>query len=112
MSHIRREDVTIPEFGTRLKKALSDKRISQRELSRRINVSYSLIGSYINDKKYPSLETLILICRTLKITPDYLLEFSEYPNTKSLYDDAYENGYDEGHNEGYKKAIKDFMVKK
>lgn len=61
-------------FHERLKKALKDRKISQSELARRLDVKHSSVWEWLNIS-YPSVERLLEICYTLKITPNELLGF-------------------------------------
>ena len=61
-------------FHERLKKALKESKISQSELARRLDVKQSSVWEWLNIR-YPSVDHLIEICYTLKISPNYLLGF-------------------------------------
>ncbi len=66
------------KFSERLKQCLADNKISQRELARRINMSQGIVNSYCTGRKEPSLDSLILICKTLGESSDYLLGLVDY----------------------------------
>lgn len=63
-------------FHETLKKALKERKISQSELARRLDVKQSSVWEWLNIR-YPSVEHLIAICYTLKITPNELLGFDD-----------------------------------
>ena len=61
------------EFGDRLKKVLRDNKVSQIELSKKIGMSQSVVNNYCTGKREPTLDVLVLICKALDETSDYLL---------------------------------------
>lgn len=60
-------------FAQRLRKSLQINKVSQSELARRINKSQSVVNNYCSGEREPSLEVLVLICKTLGESADYLL---------------------------------------
>lgn len=54
------------KLSIRLKECLKDLNISQSSLAREIKMSQSVVNNYCTGKREPSLDTLILICKTLK----------------------------------------------
>lgn len=60
-------------FKDRLVECLKASGVSQAELAKRINMSKSVVNEYCSGKKKPSLDVLILICRALGESADYLL---------------------------------------
>lgn len=63
-------------FHERLKKALKERKITQSELARRLDVKQSSVWEWLNIS-YPKVEHLIEICHTLKVSPSYLLGFTD-----------------------------------
>ena len=61
------------KFSERLKESLKANQISQSELARKINVSQQLINNYCTGISKPSVDVLILICKTFGESSDYLL---------------------------------------
>ncbi len=61
------------KFSERLVECLKASGISQAELAKRTNMSKSVVNEYCNGKKTPSLEVLVLICKALGESADYLL---------------------------------------
>lgn len=57
----------------RLKRALTAKNISQRELGRRIGATQTSVSYYVNGKRLPGPLALFKICRELDISADWLL---------------------------------------
>ena len=67
-------------FGKRLKNARLCKGITQRELGRIINASHNSISNWENDQNKPDMDTIELICGTLDITPNYLINGNDDGN--------------------------------
>lgn len=65
------------KFKERLKLSLKQNGMSQNELARRIGMSQSVVNNYCTGKREPSLETFVLICKTLEETADYMLGLDE-----------------------------------
>jgi len=61
------------KFSERLKQALIDNNITQAQLAKMINMSKSIVSTYCSGKREPSLDSLILICKALNESADYLL---------------------------------------
>ncbi|KRN97798.1 hypothetical protein IV54_GL001098 [Levilactobacillus paucivorans] len=65
--------MTVQFFGERLKAVRKHKRLTQLELSQRLEVSKGTISAYEQGLSYPSIETLTKICDVLDTSSDYLL---------------------------------------
>lgn len=74
---MRHCEVIIPEFGTRLKKALKAKHISQKKLADILGVSKDCVNKWCNDFFYPNIGYLKQICEVLNVSADYLLELED-----------------------------------
>ena len=61
------------KFSEQLKECLRTSNITQSELARTINMSQSVINNYCTGKREPTLDVLVLICKTLNESADYLL---------------------------------------
>lgn len=57
----------------RLKRALTAKNISQRELGRRIGATQASVSHYVNGRQLPGATTLFKICSELDVSADWLL---------------------------------------
>lgn len=57
----------------RLKRALTAKGISQRELGRRIGATQASVSHYVKGKRLPGTVVLYKICRELDVSADWLL---------------------------------------
>ena len=60
-------------FGQRLKKARSDKKITQIELAQQLKVDKSTIAKYETDRIEPSVSMLIAIAKFFNVSTDYML---------------------------------------
>jgi transcriptional regulator with XRE-family HTH domain len=61
------------KFAERLKNSLNVNHISQAELAKRIGLTRDAISKYCTGKREPSLDVLMLICKTLDESADYML---------------------------------------
>ena len=60
-------------MGTRIRKCRKQMKITQEALSEQVGISASFLGHIERGTRVASIETLIAICNTLKVTPQYLL---------------------------------------
>ncbi len=60
-------------IGNRIKTIMKEKGISQKELSKSIGISQSVISSYLNNKSFPTAPVIMKISKFFGITTDYLL---------------------------------------
>lgn len=61
------------DLGLRIKEIRKKRGISQRELARRINKSYSVVCGYESNAQQPPLDVAISIASVLHISLDYLV---------------------------------------
>ncbi len=61
------------KFSERLKQALKDNQMSQIALAQKIGMSQGVVNNYCTGKREPTLDVLILICKALNESADYLL---------------------------------------
>ncbi len=64
-------------IGKQLKHLRRAKAYTQQELADRLDVSKSAISAYEQDRKVPSLETLIQLATYFNVSVDYLLGFEQ-----------------------------------
>lgn len=67
------DETELNRLHRRLKRALTAKNISQRELGRRIGATQASVSHYVNGKRLPGPVALFKICRELDISADWLL---------------------------------------
>jgi len=61
------------KFAERLRDVLKEKQISQNELAVKIGMSRTIVNNYCTGKREPTLDSLILICKALSESANYLL---------------------------------------
>ena len=61
------------KFGERFKEVLAENNLSQSAFAKRIYLSQGIVNNYCTGKREPSLDVLILICKELNVSADYLL---------------------------------------
>lgn len=60
-------------MGARIRKCRKQMKISQEALSEQVGISASFLGHIERGTRVASMETLIALCNTLKVSPQYLL---------------------------------------
>ena len=66
-------------FGQRLKQLLREKRISQRQLARDLDMAPTTLSGYANDHRELNFFTLIQFADYFQVSVDYLLGCSDDP---------------------------------
>lgn len=61
-------------FGSRLRKLRRSKGLTIEQLAELCDSSESVIRGYEKSRCMPSCQTLIRLCNTLEVAPDYLLQ--------------------------------------
>lgn len=61
-------------LGSRLKKARTDKKLTQDFVAESVNISTDLLRNIENGRNIGSIPTLLNLCNFLEITPDTLFE--------------------------------------
>lgn len=72
------------EFARRLRSVIERSGMQQKELASSIKLSPARLSNYVNGHSEPSYDILVLLCRKLKVSSDYLLGLTdsiEAPNT-------------------------------
>lgn len=60
------------DFGIQLRTLRENKKLSQKELGRRINKSGNIISRYESNFQSPSLNDLLVFCAVFDVSMDYL----------------------------------------
>lgn len=75
------------EFNERLLTVLEERKITQRKLAEKINVTQAALSRYVNGSRKPNMDTLVKIARALNVSVEYLIgkeegeiEFQEVKN--------------------------------
>ncbi len=66
------------KFYVRLKECLEEKGISQDKLAKDIGVSKATVSDWINKKKQPTADNIILVANYFSVTCDYILGIEEF----------------------------------
>lgn len=64
-------------FAQRLKELRKEKKLTQAELSKKLEHGYMAVANYESGRNEPSLADLIAICRILDVSSDYLIGISD-----------------------------------
>jgi len=75
--------------GKKLKELRMSKGLKQKELAEIMNISASSICGYEKENKSPDADTLKDLCKNLKTTPNYLLDFDIEITINEEIDDSY-----------------------
>lgn len=71
------QELTMIEFGKRVKNLRKQKSLTQEQLAKRLWVTKSIISAYESGIKYPSLDMLIKLSYIFNVSTDYLLGISK-----------------------------------
>jgi transcriptional regulator with XRE-family HTH domain len=66
--------INLDSFGMRVRRKRKEMGITQARLAELCEVSVPFIGHIERGSRSPSVESLLVICRVLEVTPDYLLQ--------------------------------------
>lgn len=64
------------DLGKRIRKIRRQLSLTQEELAEQVGISASFMGHIERGSRVASLETLVALCNTLNVTPQYLLSAS------------------------------------
>lgn len=70
------------EISEALKRFRQEQKLSQRQLSERINVPYQSYQTYEYGSSIPSAKVIVKIAQAFNVTTDYLLGLSDEPRPK------------------------------
>gem|GEM_PF-265434 len=74
------KDIDMASFGKKLRECREAKGLSQRELAKLLNTSYSVIGKYERDEMQPSIKAAQSIATLVDTTVGYLLGETDQTN--------------------------------
>lgn len=75
------------KMGNRIKSARKKKKITQEQLAEMTGLSNNYISNIERNCSIPSIDTLLKICNSLGITPDFVLLDSIYISNEYLKDE-------------------------
>jgi len=64
-------------FAERLREILEVNKMTQIQLAKNINMSQVVVNDYCSGRRLPSLKVLVLICKALDESADYLLGLTD-----------------------------------
>lgn len=65
--------ITITDIQIRLREAIKNSGMTQKEIARAINVSTGTISKYMRIDKFPSLDTFANLCKAIDVSADEIL---------------------------------------
>lgn len=65
-------------IAQRIQDIRTEKHLSQAQFAKICNVRQSCVSKWERGNTYPSLEMIIFICTTFKVSSDYLLGLKDY----------------------------------
>lgn len=80
-------EIDYKKIGIRIKAAREAKKLTQEELAELTGLTNNYISNIERNRSKPSIETLIKICNSLEITPDYILLDSVYASKEYIMDE-------------------------
>ena len=63
----------IDDIKLRLRDAIKNSGLSQKEIARRVGIHPSTVSKYARMEKHPSIDTLAALCRALGVSSDRIL---------------------------------------
>ena len=66
-------------FGERLKQLIEENNITQRQLSKELNIAPTTLSGYANGYREPDFLTLTLFADYFQVSVDYLIGYSDNP---------------------------------
>ena len=69
--------IIMNKFKDRFREVLKENGISQRALAKKLFMSQSIINNYCTGRREPSLDVLVLLCKELYVSADYLLGLTD-----------------------------------
>lgn len=68
--------VNYKDFGQRIRSLRRSQKLTQEELAEKLGISASFMGHLERGSRIASIDTLVALCNTLNVSPQYLLEAS------------------------------------
>ena len=70
--------INLEQIRTKLKEAISQSELTQKEVAEKTGVKHQQISCYLNGKEMPSLETFAKICAVLDLDANEILCIADY----------------------------------
>ena len=71
-------------FGERLKQLIEENNITQRQLSKELNIAPTTLSGYANGYREPDFLTLTLFADYFQVSVDYLIGYSDNPCDRAV----------------------------
>lgn len=94
-------------FGTKLKQARQNAKLSQEQLAEKLCVSRSAVAKWETDKGMPDIDNLMAIAKSLDVSLDYLLADDENLSMQTIKEPIDLNSYQKA---GKRKSKYDAVV--
>ncbi len=65
--------IELQDIQKRLREAITESKLSQTEIARRLGVSQSTVSKYMRLDKFPSLDTFANLCEIIDVSADEIL---------------------------------------
>lgn len=65
--------ITIEEIQKRLREAIKNSGMQQKELAEKVGITQSTISKYLNYNVYPAIDTFANLCKVLDVSADEIL---------------------------------------
>lgn len=78
-------------YGERLKELRKERGLTQTQFAKLINTTQKNISKYELEQLDLNTETIILICKTLNISADYLLGLEDETGAKTYVSNSFNN---------------------
>ena len=75
--YMEMKDLDLQNIQKRLRKAIKESGIPQKEIAALIGVSAQMVSKYMKADIFPALDTLAKLCKVLDVSADYILGIDE-----------------------------------
>lgn len=75
--HMEMKDLDLQNIQKRLRKAIKESGIPQKEIAALIGVSTQTASKYMKADIFPALDTLAKLCKVLDVSANYILGIDE-----------------------------------
>lgn len=65
--------MNLQDIQLRLREAIKQSGLSQKEIAKQIGVSFQTVSKYMRENIFPALDTFAKLCRVLDVKSDYIL---------------------------------------
>lgn len=84
-------------LGERIKERRIVMGLTQRDLAKKLNISFQTVSKYEKDINQPDAEKLKLLSKCLDCSVDYLVSNTDNPNIKTIEDTTLKVSYDKNY---------------